>query len=477
VKPAFFERFYMQMKRPEIWAPAILSLAAALALVWWATAGEDFAPRLPGGDGRPAADAQAEGAIKIEGELKRFSGVAPAAITDSWPRFRGAGFDAIEKSDVPLARSLPEGGPPVLWSVEVGEGFAGPAIFGGCVYLLDYDREKEADVVRCMSLEDGRDIWRYAYPVKLKRWHGMSRTVPAVTEEYVVTIGPKCHVTCLDAQSGQFRWMYNLVREFGTEVPQWYTAQCPLIDGGRAIIAPGGKDVLMMAVDCATGEIVWKTPNPDGWAMTHSSVAPMEFGGRRFYIYCGSGGAVGVDAASGEVLWKYADWAMRTTVPTPVVVGADRIFLAAGYGQFDLGCAMLKLSEAEGRISVSAEFVHNTDVFGSMQQTPVFYEGHIYGVGMDKQLACMDLAGNVLWRSGSAVKFGHGPYMVADGVIYAMDDDGLLRLVEASPAGYAQLGQARVLQGPESWAPMAMAAGQLIVRDVGRMVCLDVSAK
>ncbi|MBE0535859.1 MAG: PQQ-like beta-propeller repeat protein [Phycisphaerae bacterium] len=466
----------MKIQQPEKVLPAILSAVAAIVLVSWFAGGVDFEARVPGGDGRPAAGVEAEGPVKIEGRLTTGEG-KPSEISDAWPRFRGENFDAVKNSDVPLARSWGEAGPPVLWSLELGEGFAGPAVFGGCVYLLDYDRQGEADVVRCLSLDDGKEIWRYAYPVKLKRWHGMSRTVPAVTDEYIVTIGPRCHVTCLDSKTGEFKWMYNLVSEFGTTVPQWYTAQCPLIEDGKAIIAPAGKEVLMMAVDCATGDIVWQTPNPDGWVMTHSSIVPMEFGGKRFYVYCGSGGVVGVDAENGEVLWKHTGWQMRTTVPLPVLIGGDRIFLSAGYGQFDLGCTMLKLSEADGRIAVAAEFVHNTDVFGSMQQTPVYYDGHLYGVGMDKQLACLDEAGKVLWRSSSANKFGHGPYMVADGLIYVMDDDGLLRLVQAAAGGYAELAQARVLNGPESWAPMAMVAGRLLVRDIVRMVCLDVSGQ
>ena len=122
--------------------------------------------------------------------------------------------------------------------------------------------------------------------MKIKRDHGMSRTVPAVTDKYVVTLGPKGHVTCLDSKTGEFRWMLNLVKEYGTTIPQWYTAQCPLIDDGKAIIAPAGVlsdgtgGVLMMAVDCETGQIVWQTPNPDKWVMTHSSIVPMEFGGQ-----------------------------------------------------------------------------------------------------------------------------------------------------------------------------------------------------
>ena len=128
--------------------------------------------------------------IKIEGELVKFDGV-PAESPGAWPRFRGPNFDAISTEDTPLAKTWSANGPQVLWSIDVGEGFAGAAIFAGRVYMLDYDREQQADVVRCLSLEDGKDIWRYAYPIKVKRWHGMSRTVPAETEKYIVTIGPK----------------------------------------------------------------------------------------------------------------------------------------------------------------------------------------------------------------------------------------------------------------------------------------------
>jgi outer membrane protein assembly factor BamB len=170
---------------------------------------------------------------------------------------------------------------------------------------------------------------------------------------------------------------------------------------------------------------------------------------------------------------------MQISAPTPVVIGPDRIFLMAGYGQYDLGCTMLRLTVEDGKIAAKSEFLHDTKVFGSMQQTPIFYNGHIYGVGMDKkvQLACLDLQGNVLWSSTSANKFGHGPYIIADGMIYAMDDDGLLRIVEASPNGYTELDRAQVLEGPESWGPMAVASSRLILRDVVRMICLDISAR
>jgi len=472
------------MKEPVVAKiiPVGLAVAGVILLYGWlsADAGSELTHRLPGTDGKPKKTVDANEPIKIAGELAKFDGV-PADLPGEWPQFRGPNFDATSTQEITIARTWPGTGPKLLWSADVGPGYAGAAILAGRVYMLDYNVEAEADVVRCLSLDDGRDIWRYSYPVFVKPSHGtMTRTVPAASEKFVVTMGPKCHVTCLDAATGEFRWMYNLAREFNTTVPEWYAGQCPLIDDGKAIIAPGG-DVLMMAVDCQTGEIVWRTPNPDQWIMTHSSIVPMEFNGRRFYVYCGGdnkkGGVVGISDQDGAVLWKADEWRVRYSVPTPVVVAEDRIFLTAGYGQRELGCGMLRLSEANGVISATLEYVRPPDVFGSIQQSPIYYDGYIYGVRPDRQLICLGLDGNVVWTSTSANKFGRngGPYAIVNGLLYVMDDEGEMTLVEATPSEYRPLAHAKVLEGHDSWGPIAIASNRMIVRDTARMICIDIS--
>lgn len=455
----------------SILIPIFLAIAAALLIYDLAVTESEVAVelRLPGVSEAPEEEV---GPVKIEGELAVFDGVG-SDIAGAWPWFRGAKYDAISfDENIKLADSWPDAGPEVLWSVDVGEGYAGPAILNGKVYLVDYDKEKQSDVIRCLSLDDGRDIWRYSYPVKIKYNHGMSRTVAAVTDKYIVAMGPKCHVTCLDTETGAFRWMLNLPREYNTEVPLWYAGQCPLIEGGKAIIAPAG-DVLMMAVDCESGEVVWESPNPHKWVMTHSSITPMDFAGRRMYVYCGNGGVVGVSAEDGAILWESTDWKMRTNVPSPVVVGEGMLFFCAGYGK---GSLMLRLTETDGKIVPETVFTLEPKVFGSEQHTPVFYEGHIYGVRPDWQMVCLDLVGNVVWTSSSGYDFKKlGPFMVANGLIYAMNGAGRLTLAEASADGFTVLGESQVLDGIESWAPMAIASGRLIVRDLTKMKCLNVA--
>ncbi len=79
------------------------------------------------------------------------------------------------------------------------------------------------------------------------------------------------------------------------------------------------------------------------------------------------------------------------------------------------------------------------------------------------------------WNSG-AERFGHGPYLIADGLIFVMDDHGWLTMAEATSAGYQQLGRHEIFaNGLDAWGPMALAGGRLIVRDMTRMACLDLT--
>jgi outer membrane protein assembly factor BamB len=424
---------------------------------------------VPGTDFKPGQKPPPGGPARLTGKLMKSAVTAPE-MPGSWPRFRGPNRDNISPETLPLVQHWTAAGPRLLWAVTLGEGYAGPAVQNGRVYVLDYDQKQDRDTLRCIALADGQEVWNRSYPVKIKSNHGMSRTVPALTPKYAVTLGPKCQVVCVDPITGNFHWGIDLVNEYHTVVPPWYAGQCPLIDGNRVIIAPGGLS-LMIAVDLATGQVLWKTPNPNMWGMTHSSITPLTFHGQKMYIYCASGGVVGVSATDGHILWQTDQWKVNiANVPTPIVVGDGRIFFTGGY---DAGSLMLQLAEESGHIVPQVQFRVPANVFSSNQQTPILYQGYLYGVIPDGELACMDLNGHVRWASGST-RFGLGPYLIADGKIFVMNDVGLLTVAKASPDAYAQLAQSRVLNGPDAWGPMAIVDGRLIARDLTHMVCLDV---
>jgi outer membrane protein assembly factor BamB len=339
---------------------------------------------------------------------------------------------------------------------------------------MDYDREKQMDALRCLSLATGKEIWRYAYAVAVKRNHGMSRTIPAIDGDAVVAIGPKGHVVCCDLQDGTLKWGMDLVAEQGATVPPWYTGQCPLLDAGKVILAPGGPDALLMAVELATGKIVWKTPNPKGWKMTHSSIIRMEVGGIPHYVYCASGGVVGVAADDGRVLWETTDWKISiAAVPSPVPVPGDRLFLAGGY---NAGSLMLRVRQDNGAWRAETQYRLKPEVFGATQHTPIVHADRLYGIRPDGDLACLDLDGHVKWTTGQ-LRFGLGPFLLVGDAILALSEGGQLSWLEPGPTECRVIAQAQVLEGREAWAPMAMAGERLLLRDLTRLVCLELQVQ
>ncbi|MDR1964041.1 MAG: PQQ-like beta-propeller repeat protein [Planctomycetaceae bacterium] len=417
--------------------------------------------------------------VPIKGELIIGNGI-PSAISGTWSNFRGDQYDAIYAEPVKLKKDFSGEKPPQLWGLPLGEGFAGAAVRNGRVYLLDYDMEHFRDALRCLSLDNGHEIWRFSYPVRVKKNHGMSRTVPAVTDRYCVSLGPKCHVLCVDAKTGEEKWFLDLQHDYGTTEPEWYAGQCPLIvsqsDGSEvAVLAPAGPEVLLMTVDCETGKEVWRTPNPFGWTMTHSSIAPMNLDGRKTFVYFGKGGVVGVDAADGKILWSTTDWQIEiATCPSPVILPDNRIFCCGGYLS---GSVMLQIgtdSSQPGGYQSNTLYRLKDALFGSEQQTPIFFDNHLFGIRQrDKEFVCLSLDGQVVWHSGAKGRFGSGPYLLADGMFLILDDNGKLTACEASTAGYRMLFESEVLDDHGCWAPMAMVAGRLLLRDQVFMVCLD----
>jgi outer membrane protein assembly factor BamB len=455
--------------------PAALALVAVglLGFIWMTALPDGLIQwRIPLLGGDLAGDTS--GTSPLTAASLTVSGGTAAELPGAWPGFRGPQRDAIATDATPLADAWASGEPKPLWTVDVGEGHAGAAVLNGRVYLMDYDRAAKTDALRCLSLADGKEIWKFAYPLVLKRNHGMSRTVPAVTQQFVVSLGPKCHVSCLDAQTGKFQWGIDLVREYGTTVPAWYAGQCPLIDGDRVILAPAGSS-LLLAVEIASGKVLWQTPNPRNWKMTHVSITQMVLAGRKTYVYCGHRGVAGIAADDGSLLWDTTDWKISiATVASPVPVPDNRIFLSGGY---EAGSMMLEITEQAGKWQAKPAFRLDADTFGATQQTPILYAGHIYGVRPNGEFACLDLDGKLRWTSGMKHRFGLGPFMIANNKIFVMNDDGELTMAQATPDGFQPLAKAKVLDGHDAWGPMALAADRLIVRDLTRMVCLDLRKK
>jgi len=369
-----------------------------------------------------------------------------------------------------------------LWSVELGEGHAGAAVAYGRVYVLDYDEELKADILRCFSLENGDELWQTGYKVSIKRNHGISRTVPAVSDSFVVTMGPRCHVMCTNAITGQVLWGKNLEKDYGVKVPLWYTGQCPVIDNGTAVIAVGG-DILMMGLDCETGEKLWETSNPYNLKMSHSSIIPMELHGVPQYVYSAVGGLVGISAESsntGAILWSCDEWSHSVIAPSPIPISGNRIFVSAGYSA---GSMLIQIDNEDGVFAATPiQIITPSEGLASEQQTPINVDGMLCAVlpkdagALKEQFACFDENDitRLIWSSGKSNRYGLGPYLLADSKFLILDDEGVLSILTSDNNQFQELVKSDLLEGHDAWAPMALVNHQLILRDSKTMICIHI---
>ncbi|MCX6326822.1 MAG: PQQ-binding-like beta-propeller repeat protein [Bacteroidia bacterium] len=472
----------------------VVVAAFAIVLLWWILKDQTFevTERVPGMDNRPKMEAISD--TVIIGEFLDTIAKLDELVAGDWPRFRGVDFENISKDTTPLAETWDTSGPAVIWRTTLGEGYAGPAVHNGRVYLLDYNERKKADMLRCFSLKSGVELWRRWYYVELKRNHGYSRTIPAVTDKYLVSIGPRSHVMCLDPLNGNLLWTIDLEKEFGIPgkekgriTPDFYTGQCPLIDKDVAVIAPGGK-ALMIGVDCATGKVIWETPNPDSLRMSHGSIMPMIIHGKRMYIYNAVGGVCGVSAEgndTGKLMWKTTDWSPATVAASPLFLGNNEI---AVFGSYGAGGARIRINaEGSGYTASVLEKHKATNGISSDQQTPVIIGDYIWSLmpenagPLKKQLVCYkksDLLTSV-WSSGKENRFGRGlgPYIVSGDKMFLLDDDGKLYLFGIQKNSVILLTSHKVLNGIEAWGPMAIAGNYLIMRDSRNLLCLNIGKK
>ena len=398
---------------------------------------------------------------------------ASLAHGGEWPRFLGpAGTGVVEEGET-IARAWPAGGPKELWSITVGQGYGGASIAGGKVYLLDR-RDNKQDIFRVLDLKTGQSVWEYSYDtLPLKASHPGSRGTPTVDGDRVYTVGLMGQVHCFDVPAKKVVWHKSLYDDFGADRVPWGFAQSPLVFGDMVVLAAPSKATGVIALDKTTGETRWKSKSFGG-CDTYTSPMLVTLAGHEQVVNWHRGALAGIDPRDGELLWTHL-WRTNRPVPQPVAIGDGRLFLTIGYGG---GCAMIRVARSDDGTWSASEIFQDTRS-GSRVPPALFYQGHIYTNSDDNRrgLQCLDANGDVKWETVNKPKFGQGSMIIADGVIFIVNDEtGELVMAEASPNGYKELARAKVLGGREIWAPLALSNGHLVLRDMSQMKCVFVGA-
>ena len=129
-------------------------------------------------------------------------GVAPATAED-WPEWRGKGRLGVWQ-ETGILDVFPEDGLEVRWRTPIRAGYAGPAVAGGRVFVVDADRSAQsmAVVERALALDEatGEILWTREwdadYTGLIFTWAVGPRATPTVDGDRVYVLGASGILYC-----------------------------------------------------------------------------------------------------------------------------------------------------------------------------------------------------------------------------------------------------------------------------------------
>lgn len=416
-------------------------------------------------------------------------------MAQDWPQYLGPERNSTS-SQKNILQTWPQTGPEVLWTASVGIGYGGPVINDDKVYLLDRD-DKVGDNLRCFDLSTGKELWNFQYEAPGSVMFPGSRSVPTVDGNHVYTCGPYGDLYCIDINTHKPAWKKNIWKDFGGEqIPMWAITQCPLVYNDLLILASQAPQAGVVAYEKVTGNLKWKTPSIG--QVGYVSPAIVKIDGKDHVVMISASGrdgskgkVVGIEPLSGKILWEYTNWNCHIPVPSAVDAGENRILIVGGY---ELGATMIKVEKrADGNCETKELFT--TEEFGDQTKTPLLYNGYFYAqYGTNNRrdgMVCMNMNGQIMWKTKRAPDFNKGSMILADGVILATDGAKTLYLVQPDPSGFKAIASAELLKeggtggndqmasrvggATQNWAPLALSNGKLLIRDQSRLMCIKVA--
>ncbi|MCE2513459.1 MAG: PQQ-like beta-propeller repeat protein [Acidobacteria bacterium] len=390
---------------------------------------------------------------------------AAPLVADDWAQWRGPDRLAVWQEDGIIER-FPEGGLKVKWRTPLRSGFAGPAVAGGRVFVLDWLEDPQSRTLdgteRLVALdeESGEVLWTHewttTYRMLMASYAVGPRATPTVDGDRVYAVGATGRLFCFDAASGDVLWSKDYIAEYDTSVPTWGIASAPLVDGDKLIAVVGGEpDALVVAFDKRTGEELWRSVEVVG-EMGYGQPVIYEAGGARQLIVWHAAALVSLDPETGEVYWEET-WEVGAgmSVATPVRSG-DYLLVS----QFYNGSLMMRLNAdrpAATRLwngSSRSEMPDLTDGLHSLITTPLIIDDHVYGVGSYGELRGLDArTGERVWMSAEMTtqeRWGTAFLVRHRDRYFVNNDAGDLIIAQFTPQGYVELDRTKLIDADGS---------------------------
>ena len=406
----------------------------------------------------------------------------PSLDSTDWPQWRGPARDGVSKESG-LLKQWPAGGPKLLWQVNgIGDGYSTPVVVGTRIYLMS-NRGMDNEFVQALSTKDGSVIWttrvgNVGNPDQNPNYP-KARSTPTIDGDLLYALGSDGDIACLETKTGKIRWSKNIRKDFGGQPGEWAYSESPLVDGDAVVVTPGGAQATMVALNKKTGAVIWKSAIPGAEPAAYASAIVVQAAGRKQYVQFLTKGIVGVDAKTGQFLWRYAEAAKGPAQYFTPIARGEYVY----GGALSVGGGMVRLKPNEN--GVVAEQVYFTRGLPNGPGGAVVVGDHIYGTEVGRKLVAAEFkTGKVKWQSESV---GVASIAAADGLLYLHGTEGAIALVEATPEGYRERGKFTPPSPPKrkqagQYAEAAfcypvIANGTLYIRDLDTMWAWDIKAR
>jgi len=390
--------------------------------------------------------------------------MAYSACSQDISQWRGPDRNGIYP-ETGLMKSWPETGPALLWHYdELGDGHSSAAVTNDRIYTCG-----EVNGIGYLYSFDlnGKLLWKMPYGEEwTESWPGV-RSTPLVCDGKIYMMSGFGKLICRKAESGDFIWTIDILKDFKAPNIKWGVTENLLIDGNKLFCTPGGPEASVVALDRKTGKLLWKCA-AKGESSAYCSPAIFTHNKRRILVTHTASSIIGIDTETGKFLWS-VDQPNTYSVHanTPEYIDGS-IYGVSGYGK---GGVLLKLSGDGSSVTETWRSPSISNRMGGF----VVLNGKIYGSDdAGKAWYCTD------WKTGtdmfSEKVTGKGNIISADGMLYLYGDNGEIVLAKPSPTGFGKVSSFKVPFGSaQHWAHLVIKNGRLYVRHGNSLMVYNIA--
>jgi outer membrane protein assembly factor BamB len=384
--------------------------------------------------------------IAIGGTCSRAS-EAPAP-TISY--FRSDGGVAVSNDPLPDNLSDAEA---VLWRTPLDGGHSTPILSAGKIFITTWNGKELATVA--LDEKTGKLLWRNAIvPQRVEETHqiGSPATATLACDGHrIFAFFGSAGMFCYDLD-GKKLWEQRM----GPFRDEYGAGSSPIVFDGKVILNQDHDiDSFLLALDSATGRVVWKTARPQA-VRSYSTPKVRMHDGKAELLVAGALRLSAYDPAKGELLW-WLDGLARIVIPTPLV-SDEMIYMASWAPGGDPGKRVtflpwtaalekwdknsdgkLAKSEIDDREVLDRFFRMDLDQNGLLDQAEWEMQAAVFTRAQNAMLAIKPRVGgsgelpqsSIAWKHGRGVPYVATPVLY-EGILWMVKDGGIVTKLEAA---------------------------------------------